>query len=59
MIDDCLEHAEAGVVGDLKVGVTRAGSLAGEWVAFEITELEVIEWTGGTLWSKKVLIDND
>jgi len=51
-----LGWAEAGVVGDLKVGVARAFSVAGEWATDENTDEEATDGTVDAPWSKKVLI---
>ena len=42
---DCPERAEAGVVGDLKIGVARVCSVAGEFIVVENTETEAIDGT--------------
>ncbi len=54
----CLGYAEAGVVGDLKFGVDRLASVAGEGRTEEKTELEATGDTVDVGGSKKVLMDS-
>jgi hypothetical protein len=57
-VGGCLGYAEAGVVGDLKVGDDRVASEAGDGRTEEKTELEATDDTVDMGRSEKVLMNN-